>query len=81
MKTEQEFFEQLRQAGLTEKITMNPNPDYLQPFYQQIFACMNEYNQEFQNELIEWFNKYDSDEVERIESIINGIFDKKIKNK
>ena len=74
MKTEQELFDNLRKGGLTKKITMNPNPDYSQPFYQQIFACMNEYNQEFQNEMIEWFRKYDRNEAERIERIMKGIF-------
>ena len=38
MRKSEEFYEVLRQEGLTEKITGNPDPDYTEAFYQQIFG-------------------------------------------
>jgi len=38
-----EFYEKQRLAGLTYHITCNPNPNYNELFYQQIFDLMTEY--------------------------------------
>lgn len=42
--TPQELYEQQRLIGNTDDITCNPNPDYNQPFYQNIFYLMAEYH-------------------------------------
>lgn len=45
METPQEYYERKRKLGLTDDITSNPNPDYNQPFYQNIFRLMESYAQ------------------------------------
>lgn len=44
MKTPEQFYEDARQAGFTDAITSNTNPDYTMPFYQSIFALMKSYS-------------------------------------
>ena len=41
--TTKEFYEQERLKGNTEDITGNPNPDYNNRFYSEIFDLMNGY--------------------------------------
>lgn len=43
METPQEYYERKRKLGLTDDITSNPDPDYNQPFYQNIFRLMECY--------------------------------------
>ena len=43
METPQEYYERLRKIGLTDDITSNPDPDYNQSFYQNIFRLMDGY--------------------------------------
>lgn len=39
----QEFYEQEREKGNTESITSNPDPNYSESFYQNIFQLMEDY--------------------------------------
>ncbi len=41
--TAKDFYEQERLKGNTEDITGNPNPDYNNRFYSEIFDLMNGY--------------------------------------
>lgn len=41
--TPKEFYEQQRQLGFTDNITSNPNPNYSEPFYCNIFTLMAAY--------------------------------------
>ena len=41
----QQFYEDLREQGLTEDITSNPEPNYSEPFYQNIFRVMQLYKE------------------------------------
>ena len=64
MKAE-EYYEQKRLRGFTDYITSNPNPDYSNEFYQQIFELMEGYKEAVINEnltqrsnIIELLEKY-----------------------
>ena len=48
------FYEQMRQAGLTEDITSNDSPDYNLPFYQSIFRLMEEFSKKEYEEKLRW---------------------------
>lgn len=39
-----EFYEEMRRAGFTENITSNSEPDYNEPFYQDIFSLMEAFS-------------------------------------
>jgi len=43
-----EFYEKQRRLGYTDKITCNPEPNYNEDFYQEIFSLMKNYAQEEQ---------------------------------
>jgi len=40
-----DYYEEMRKAGLTNDITSNYEPDYEQPFYQNIFRLMEGFSQ------------------------------------
>ena len=40
-----DYYEEMRKAGLTNDITSNNEPDYKQPFYQNIFSLMEGFSQ------------------------------------
>lgn len=47
-KTAEKFYDDQRKKGLTDKITINPEPDYSLPFYQEIFDLMDGFASELE---------------------------------
>jgi len=66
MKAE-EFYEKQRVIHNTDDITTNPNPDYSEAFYQNIFWLMEQYHKEQLKDLLNSLQIINSD----IEKVIN----------